>query len=73
MARTTSLGSNGTAGPAANFDPTHNYTFVLVTADGGIAGYNASEFVVDAGGFSVVQSGNTLDLVFTSAVPEPST
>ena len=76
-----SLNGNGTSGQAANFDPTKNYSFVLVQADGGIAGYQASEFVVDASGFqnamqggsfSVVQQGNNLDLMF-NAVPEPST
>ena len=77
-----SLNSSGTAGQASNFDPTRNYTFVLVQADGGINGYNPAGFVVDSsafqngtqgGSFSVVQQGNNLDLVFTSAVPEPST
>ena len=76
-----SLNSGGTAGQAANFDPGHNYAFVLVSADGGISGYNPAEFVVDASGFqnatdggsfAVVQQGNNLDLVFTNAVPEPS-
>ena len=77
-----SLNANGTAGMASGFDPSHNYSFMLVQADGGISGYDPAEFVVDTsffqsgtqgGSFSVVQVGNTLDLVFTSAVPEPST
>ena len=77
-----SLNSGGTAGMASNFDPTRNYSFVLVSADGGISGYNPTEFVVDTnsfqnntngGSFSVVQQGNNLNLLFTSAVPEPST
>ena len=78
-----SLNSGGMAGQAANFDPTRNYSFVLVQADGGISGYQAGEFVVDTSGFqnatqggsfSVVQQGNNLDLVFNAAVvPEPST
>ena len=77
-----SLNGSGTAGQAANFDPSHNYTFVLVQADGGISGYDPAEFVVDTssfqnatqgGSFSVVQQGNNLELVFTTAVPEPST
>lgn len=77
-----SLNGSGTAGQAANFDPSQNYSFVLVQADGGITGYNPAEFTVDTsafqngtqgGSFSVVQAGNNLDLVFTTAVPEPST
>ena len=77
-----SLNGSGTAGQAANFDPTKNYTFVLVQADGGMTGFNPAEFAVDAssfqnntdgGLFSVMQQGNNLDLVFTSAVPEPGT
>ena len=76
-----SLGSDGTSGAAANFDPTKNYSFVLVTADGGIAGYNPAEFTVDVSGFknatnggsfSVVEQGNQLLLDY-NAVPEPST
>ena len=76
-----SLNSSGMPGQTSNFDPSHSYTFVLVQADGGITGYRADEFVVDTSGFqnatqggsfSVLQSGNNLDLVFT-AVPEPST
>ncbi len=76
-----SLGSDGTSGMAANFDPTRSYGFVLVTADGGIAGYNPGEFTVDVSGFknatnggsfSVVEQGNQLLLEY-NAVPEPST
>ena len=77
-----SLNGGGTAGQAANFDPSHNYSFVLVQADGGVSGYNPAEFVVDSssfqnstqgGSFSVGQQGNNLVLVFTTAVPEPNT
>ena len=78
-----SLNSNGNPGAAANFDPTGNDSFVLVQADGGILGYQGpGEFDVDTSGFenatdggtfSVTGQGNDLDLVFTSAVPEPST
>ena len=76
-----SLGTNGTAGPAVNFDASRSYDFVLASADGGISGYTPGEFVVDTSGFqnaldggafSVVQSGNDLDLVF-NPVPEPAT
>ncbi len=76
-----SLGTNGAAGPATNFDASRGYDFVLASADGGIGGYTPGEFVVDTSGFqnaldggafSVVQSGNDLDLVF-NPVPEPAT
>ena len=75
-----SLNSNGNAGQASNFDPTRNYAFVLVTANGGITGYNPAEFTVNTasfqngtngGSFSVVENGNQLLLDY-NAVPEPS-
>ena len=77
--RLSSLGSNGAAGPASNFDPTKNYSFVLVQADGGINGYNPAEFTVDSasfenaakGSFTVDRQGNQLLLDYI-AVPEPS-
>ena len=76
-----SVGTDGTSGSAANFDPTQNYQFVLVQANGGILGYTAGEFDVDStgfanaldgGSFSVVENGNDLLLEF-NAVPEPGT
>ena len=76
-----SLNSGGTAGPALNFDPAKSYAFVLVSADGGIVGYNPAEFTVDTSGFqnginggsfSVGQSGNNLILNY-NVVPEPAT
>ena len=76
-----SLGGNGTAGAAANFDPSQSYGFVLATAGGGITGFAASMFTVDTSGFQnslggshffVALDGNNLDLDFTP-VPEPAT
>ena len=76
-----SLNANGTAGASANFDPGQSYSFTLVTADGGITGFNAGAFAVDTGSFQnrlgsghffVAQDGNSLDLDFTP-VPEPAT
>ena len=76
-----SLGTDGTSGSAANFDPTKNYSLVLVQAAGGIVGFSTGEFAVNASGFenatdggtfSVVQDGNNLDLDF-NPVPEPGT
>ena len=75
-----SLNSNGNAGQASNFDPTRNYAFTLVAANGGITGYNPAEFTVNTasfqngtngGSFSVVENGNQLLLDY-NAVPEPS-
>jgi autotransporter-associated beta strand protein len=80
-------------GDAINFDPAQNYTWTIATAAGGITNYTgANQFLVniaatngaggfsnllDSGTFSVVQSGNDLNLVFTAAggaaVPEPGT
>ena len=74
------------SGPAANFDPAQSAAWTLVTAPDGITGFASDAFVVETaaangtdgfandlagGSFSVVQSGNSLNLVF-SPVPEPS-
>ncbi len=78
-------------GNASSFDPSRNYTWTIVRTLGGITGYIGSDqFLVNigatngAGGFanplsggtfSVRQSGNDLNLVFTSStpIPEPGT
>ncbi len=78
-------------GNASNFDPSRNYTWTIVRALGGITGYIGSDqFLVNTGAtngaggfantlgggnFSVLQSGNDLNLVFTSStpIPEPGT
>ena len=80
-------------GNALNFDPSQSYTWTILTAAGGISGYTGtSQFNINTGSangaagfsnllndgtFSVVQSGNNLNLVFTSAggqpIPEPGT
>ena len=79
-------------GDAVNFDHAQNYTWTIATAGGGITNYTgANQFLVNIGAtngtggfsnllangtFSVVQSGNDLNLVFTSAsapIPEPGT
>ena len=57
----------------ANFSET-NRTFTIATTTGGISGYTAGSIVVNAGGFagtgtwSVQNSGNTLQLVYTAPV-----
>ena len=71
-------------GNAANFDSTKNYTWTIVTATGGISGFAADKFRVNTSGtngttgfsnsfgngtFSLAQSGNNLNLVFTAGAP----
>ncbi len=74
--------TTGNAGVPSNFSPTGNYTFAFLTTTNGIIGFTPSAFAltttgVDSsltGAWSVAQSGNHLDLVYTaSAIPEPST
>jgi len=74
------------SGLATNFDPSQPGTWTFVTAAGGITGFSADAFLVNTsasngtdgfandpagGSFAVLQSGNSLNLVF-SPVPEPS-
>jgi hypothetical protein len=71
-------------GNLVGWDGTANQTWTLATATGGISGFGANDFNVDAstfaglnaldgGAFSLAVSGNDLNLNFTAAVPEPST
>lgn len=71
-----------------NFDTAQSYTWTLVSAQGGITGFDASDFAINtaafngAGGFanpftgtfSITTAGNDLNLVYTGApaVPEPA-
>jgi T5SS/PEP-CTERM-associated repeat protein/autotransporter-associated beta strand protein len=83
------------SGTVPGFDNTQNYTWKIATAAGGITGFNSSYFNLNTGAnngtggfanglnggsFSLAQSGNDLNLVFTAAggpgpspVPEPGT
>jgi hypothetical protein len=76
-----------TNGAAANFDPTTNYEWTILTAAGGITGFDSGLFTVnpfatngtggfvnglDGGSLSVLRDGDSLKVVFT-AVPEPAT
>ncbi|MBU6222984.1 MAG: autotransporter-associated beta strand repeat-containing protein, partial [Planctomycetes bacterium] len=73
-----------TSGSAANFNREQSYTWKIATAAGGITGFASNKFVINtsatngAGGFantftggtfSLAQSGNDLNLVFTGAAP----
>jgi fibronectin-binding autotransporter adhesin len=79
-----SLTSGHLSGPAYNFNATQDSAYRIATASGGIFGFDSALFSIDSTGFtnglaggrwSLAQSGNDLNLVFTSAsaVPEPST
>ena len=73
-------------GNAANFDKYANYTWIIASAAGGVSGFNANEFLVDAthfsnsitgtasnGSFGIQLSGlNDLQLAYTAAVNVPS-
>ncbi len=73
-----------TSGNAINFSTGSNYTWTIASAAGGITGFAPEKFVINAaatngaagfandlagGTFSLVQSGNNLNLVYTSANP----
>jgi hypothetical protein len=79
-------------GAVPGFNNTQGYTWKIATAAGGIDGFNSSYFNLNTGSnngtggfanelgggtFSLAQSGNDLNLVFTAAggaaVPEPGT
>jgi autotransporter-associated beta strand protein len=72
------------SGTIANFDSTQNYSWTIATAAGGISGFAANKFLINTSGtngttgfanafgngtFSLAQSGNSLNLVFTSGGP----
>jgi fibronectin-binding autotransporter adhesin len=72
------------SGPASNFDPSQSYTWKVASATGGITGFATDKFVINTsatngtggfanaftgGTFSLAQSGNDLNLVFTGAPP----
>jgi hypothetical protein len=81
---TASSGSPVTSGSAANFNREQSYTWKIATAAGGITGFASNKFVINTsatngtggfantftgGTFSLAQSGNDLNLVFTGAPP----
>jgi autotransporter-associated beta strand protein len=75
----TSLTLANTAGAAENFDSSQSRSWTILTAQGGINGFDADKFNLDASGFSnllnggqfsLSQNGNDLNLSF-NAVPEP--
>ena len=70
------LTAGNAAGPVVNFDNTLTYVWTIASASGGISGFNTANFnlvtngfqnALGAGTFSVSQSGNDLNLIFTTA------
>lgn len=74
-------------GDALNFSATTNYSWLLASTTTGIMGFEATDFTLnlgesngtkgfsndlDGGAFTISQSGNSLLLNYTAAVPEPS-
>jgi autotransporter-associated beta strand protein len=72
------------SGTASNFDPAQNHSWTIATAAGGITGFAADKFLISTsatngtggfanalggGTFSIAQSGNDLNLVFTAGTP----
>jgi len=72
------------SGSATNFDATKNYSWTIASAAGGISGFAANKFLINTSGtngttgfanafgngtFSLAQSGNSLNLVFTAGGP----
>jgi autotransporter-associated beta strand protein len=80
----TITGTAGTSGSAANFNPATSGSWTIARAAGGSTGFAADKFLITssatigtggfindlAGGtFSLAQSGNDLNLVFTAGAP----
>jgi hypothetical protein len=75
-----SLLSSGELGEAEQFDPDQNKSWTLLTAGGGINGFDPDSVSIDMGGFvnpytgvfSLQQDGNSINLVYTTVIPEPA-
>jgi autotransporter-associated beta strand protein len=74
--RLVSLTPANATGQVVNFDNTLTYVWTIASASGGITGFNAASFnlittsfqnALGAGTFTLSQSGNDLNLIFTSA------
>ncbi len=71
-----SLTTANLTGLLTNFDNTATYIWTIASASGGITGFNAANFNINTSGFqnppgvgtfTLSQSGNNLNLIFTSA------
>jgi len=80
------LAADNTAGNASNFDAYSSYSFAIATAAGGISGFDAAYFDIMTAGFSnsmgspgatgswsIAQNGNSINLNYAAAIPEPTT
>ena len=74
--------NGSSAGPAANFANTQNYTWCIATASGGVTGFEADKFIIDDTGFkndkggrhfSITQFGNSVYLNFGDVTASPVT
>ena len=72
------IGTSGQGNPTTN-----SYSFAFFNTTGGVSGFNSSDFLFDTSGltldptlvggdWSVVLAADSLNLVYTSSVPEPS-
>lgn len=71
-----SLNPSDLAGQVTNFDNTATYVWTIASATGGIIGFDPAKFTLDAsafqnslgaGAFTLSQSGNDLNLIFSTA------
>ena len=68
------LNSNGVVGLAANFNPSNNYSWTLLTMSNGITGYSSNDFLINTNGFAntnggtfgISTNGQELDLTYTA-------
>ncbi len=75
-----SLTNSNAPGNFANFDPLANSQYTIATADGGISGFHPSEFSINttsvtnsfSGTWSVAQSGNNLNLLYSAPLLPPT-
>jgi len=81
----TTLDLLNVAGNADAFNAASSYSWTLATADGGITGFDASDFLLNLAGFTntysgtfaIARNGNNLDLIYTGgsvnfvSMPEP--
>ncbi|MFM7206820.1 MAG: beta strand repeat-containing protein, partial [Planctomycetaceae bacterium] len=80
-------GTAAVSGSAASFDPLTSYSWTIARASGGITGFATEKFLITStatngtggftnglagGAFSLVQSGNDLNLVFTANSSPPT-
>jgi fibronectin-binding autotransporter adhesin len=80
LVKLNTLDASNAPGSMQDFNPSQSYDWTVVTATGGITGFNPAEFAIDTsafvnnfggGSFSVIHSGNSVEVHF-AAVPEPA-